>query len=158
MSDNEDLPPQDSPDELNKRIEKLERLVKIQSEAILEQQAARRPLFLEMPKRFGLEDEARFVYKTMNRIENGAKMKEIENILFARIQYLLIKDVYTDATAERFENYCKAKGVPDRDEVLELAARAKSKGDKRDANFRRGGRAQDRGRTQTGSSGKRAHT
>ncbi|KAG9389973.1 hypothetical protein J8273_8661 [Carpediemonas membranifera] len=78
MSDNEDLPPQDSPDELNKRIEKLERLVKIQSEAILEQQAeaARRPLFLEMPKRFGLEDEARFVYKTMNRIENGAKMKE----------------------------------------------------------------------------------
>ncbi|KAG9396509.1 RNAdirected DNA polymerase subfamily protein [Carpediemonas membranifera] len=115
---------------LLKRIEELfqELAIVEMADAPSNNTPAHRGLFLDMPTSKGLSNEAKFLYQLIDDLPR-LDIDDIEQQLFTRIQYLLIKDNYEDGTAERFTASVRAEPHPSRDRIIELAARAKSKGD-----------------------------
>ncbi|KAG9390628.1 hypothetical protein J8273_7993 [Carpediemonas membranifera] len=98
---------------------------------------------VNLPNRFGLRDEAKWLY-AMERDLIAGRLSSIPALIvkiYGRQQLLLLKDSWDDATAERCSNLLNSSPPRTRAAVDILVAKAKIKGIKKRDNFReRGGR------------------
>ncbi|KAG9396510.1 hypothetical protein J8273_1504 [Carpediemonas membranifera] len=92
-----------------------------------------------LPSRFGLRDEAEFLYDTLEDIQEGriADMDQLQLSLAARIRYLRLKDDnWDEGTPTRFQSKIRTlitseSGIISQNAIEEAAAAAMAKGTRR---------------------------